>query len=462
MLKTTDWARQTVGGAVLGDRRRTERLVRMLTGAAERPAGSVTGVFGCGADRQAAYDQLENEAVEPCAYTSALARSTAHAGSGQKCVLMVLDGTSLTVTDRGDAKGLGSIGAIGAGARGVKLINAIALTPAGEPIGIADQQWWTRQQRAPRGVYRSADSRESKHWRSCAATISDTWSKLAPETELHFVADREADASLFIWQLIELGHSFTIRSNSNRTVLGARGAAALRPALAQQKPLATMDVSLSITPRRKARTARLAIRAATMTVRMRDHHVHQNRLQSLTFVWAREERSRGGIDWMLVTNVDMKTPADACEAVRRYTKRWRIEDFHRTWKSGLCNVESTQLRSAGAIIKWATILAAVALRAEALRHHAREQPDEAATTILTQDEIEALIVLKTRIKSRVETITADGLTVKQAVRWIADIGGYTGNNNSGKPGPKTIGRGLDQLIPVSLALGVLRAAGKLR
>jgi hypothetical protein len=242
----------------------------------------------------------------------------------------------------------------------------------------------------------------------------------------------------------------------------ARGALVkLRPTLEKTRPIAVMEVPLPTTPKRSARTARLTIRAAKFDVQMRDHKIQERRVVPLTFVCARE-RGRDGVDWMLVTNTEIRTADDACEAVRRYTKRWRIEDLHRTWKSGFCGVEDTQLRSREAIIKWATILAAVAARAETLRHHARENPDAPATTILSDDEIEALIAVKTEIKSRKETITAEELTVKQAVRWLADIGGYTGNSNAGQPGPTTIGRGLAQVIPVSVAIKHLRAAGKLR
>lgn len=48
--------------------------------------------------------------------------------------------------------------------------------------------------------------------------------------------------------------------------------------------------------------------------------------------------------------------------MRGYTARWLVEEFHKTWKSGLCMVEDTQLRSAEAIDKWATLLATVAGR----------------------------------------------------------------------------------------------------
>ena len=462
MYETSSWAQQTFGGADLGDARRTSRLVRMARQAARKPSGRVTTVFGDGAERQAAYDLLESPAIESTAVTAALTRSTAHAMSAHERVLVVLDGTSLTLRDRERKRGLGRIGAWSAGASGLKLVNAIALTTAGVPIGVSDQKWWRRDEPAVRGKYRSADTRESRYWRESVESIDQSAARFAPNTVLHFLADREADASLLIWKLIELGHEFTIRSNSNRKVIGRRGPSNLRPVMSQLDPLARMDVALAKSPHRAARTAKLVIRATSIDVRMRDHHLHQWRIVPLTFVWARETRARGGIDWMLVTNTPVTTAQHACEAVERYAKRWRIEDFHRTWKSGLCNVEDTQLRSAPAIIKWATILGAVALRAEFLRRQAREKPEALAATIFSQDEIDALIILKSDIKSRKETITAEGLTIQQAVRWIADIGGYTGNNNAGKPGPTTIGRGLEQLIPASMTIAALRAAGKLR
>lgn len=462
MDDSSNWARVTFGSAQLGDVRRTSRLVRMAGRAAERPAGKVTEVFSGGAERQASYDLLENESVRPAELTRALGRSTADACADLDRVLIVLDGTSLTLTDRQDAKGLGRIGSITAGASGVKLINALAVTMQGEPIGVADQNWWTRRGRAPRGVYRGVNDRESARWRESVTQISERFASASPGTKLHFMADREGDAALLMRTIERAGHEFTIRSNANRKVLGRGGPIGIRSALSQHAPIATMEVPLPRTPCRSPRTAKLVVRAAKLNVRMRDHHIQDTRIVPLTFVWARERRGPGRLDWMLVTNTSVTTARAACETVRRYTKRWRIEDFHRTWKSGVCNVESSQLRSANALIKWATILAAVAGRAETLRHHARTQPDAPAETVFTTHEIEALVVLKTLIKSRTETIGAEGLTVAQAVRWIADLGGYVGSKSSGKPGATTIGRGLDQLIPAAMVIEQLRKTRKLR
>jgi hypothetical protein len=51
----------------------------------------------------------------------------------------------------------------------------------------------------------------------------------------------------------------------------------------------------------------------------------------------------------------------------------------------------TQLRSPDAVVRWATILAAVATRIERLKHLARERADEPATVELTLEEIRMIV-----------------------------------------------------------------------
>jgi hypothetical protein len=432
----------------------------MAARAAQTPAGKVTQVFRQAAERQASYDLLENEAVAPECVTRTLARSTMRACSTHDRVLIVMDGTSLTLTDRAAAKGVGLIGPFNAGARGLKLLNALALTVEGEPLGVAEQIWWAREHRAPTSGYRRSGERESVHWRDVVARVGQHAGSLAPTTKLHFIADREGDAALLMRAITNAGHEFTIRSNANRKVLGYRDRVSVRGTLARRKPVAKMVVSLPASPRRTARLAELEVRAARLEVRMRDHHIHDTRIVPLTFVWARERRGRGRVDWMLVTNTEIVGAHDACEAVRRYARRWRIEDFHRTWKSGLCNVEDTQLRTRGAILKWATVLAAVATRAEQLRHHSRTEPDAPAETVFSRDEIDALVTLKTEIKRRTETISAAGLTVATAVSWVAELGGWV--RQKAPPGATTIGRGLERVEFAARLIAGLRGAGRMR
>jgi DDE family transposase len=152
------------------------------------------------------------------------------------------------------------------------------------------------------------------------------------------------------------------------------------------------------------------------------------------------------LEWLLLTTHAVSTRAESLAVVKAYKARWRIEELHRTWKRGLCRVEETQLRSRNAVFKWATILAIVASRAMRLTYQAREQPDLSAAEKFSSTELEAIIVLRVPKGIALNFVP----TLAQAVRWIADIGGYTGPWN-GPPGPTVVGRGLHEVLAVARA-----------
>jgi hypothetical protein len=130
---------------------------------------------------------------------------------------------------------------------------------------------------------------------------------------------------------------------------------------------------------------------------------------------------------------------------------WAIEEFHRTWKSGACNVETTQLRSFEAVAKWATILSAVSTRIERLKYLARNEPDRPATTELEPIEVEALLVERQARVGRHVRLPKKP-TVGEATAWIAEMGGWMGEKTSGPPGSVTIARGLQVLAIYTRAL----------
>jgi DDE family transposase len=439
----------------------------MVAAAVRRPAGRVSEVFQSPSKRQAAYDFLEHEQVSGRQVLQALGQATARRCRELESVYLVVDGTSLTLTEQIPLqKGFGSIGTYESGARGLKVMNALAVSPTGAPLGVLGQVWWARQQRPPpKARYRPLRERESRHWHEAVDVAVGNLRELAPHTRPHILADREADATAFLQKLLNEGHDFTIRSNAVRKILWQGAPRTTRHVLRKQPVLGHMVVDLEQNHRRRARRARLQLRAIRATVILRDRHSRRRRQAEMTIVWAREEgptpRSQKPLDWMLFTSKPVRTKSEAIAAVRAYCLRWRIEDFHRAWKRGHCRVEETQLRSPDAVIKWATILAAVASRAEHLRHRARQAPDDPADSEFSRDELDGLLFLKEKEKKRTETIVPNP-TLAQAVRWVADLGGYVGNRSSGPPGTTTIGRGLERVLLAAEIFGELRAAGKLR
>jgi hypothetical protein len=143
---------------------------------------------------------------------------------------------------------------------------------------------------------------------------------------------------------------------------------------------------------------------------------------------------------------------DAVEVIRGYSRRWRVEEHHKTWKS-FCRVEETELRVFESITLWAAILASVAIRIERLKYMARVQPERPADDELNRDELDAAISL-----SRTFDYDEVGDTppVGIVMRWIADLGGYTGKSSGGPPGSVVLVKGLKRLEAEAQRVGMQR------
>jgi Transposase DNA-binding len=457
------WAREEFGGARLGDQRRTSRLVAMAATALTRPAGRVSGVFVHGAQREGAYDLLANPAVDSDAVIASMGEACARRCGAYPFVFVGVDGSSITITDHTGTKDVGAVGTYQAGARGLKVITAYAVSPSGVPLGCCAMQWWARaRRRKARPSYeRPTRQKETQHWLDAIDNSTARLAVQAPGTRAWFQLDREGDGWNKLEHLERSGGLFTVRSNRDRRVRTPRGHSTLRAFLGRQRVLGSYFLEVPGNHGRRERLANMTIRAAVVTLDLRDKATGRTWPRTLTAVWVRESRttphSEKPIEWLLLTNYVVDSLEAAKLVVFGYAQRWRIEDFHKTWKSGVCDVESTQLRARSNLIKWATLLAAVAARAERLKHLARKTPDEPASIELSAAEIEATILLKKGQKSRVEVVPDTMPTIAQATLWIAHLGGYTGKSSGGPPGSITIGRGLRD---VQVAAAVIEALGK--
>jgi len=448
--------------------RREHRLLKIAAGAAARPSGRVTEVFRDLADRQGAYDLLENEQVRSDAVAASMFRATAKRAQAEPFAYVAVDGSSLKLSDLKRSKDFGGIGSTQSGARGLKVISAYALDSRGVPLGLLDQQWWARTMCKKRNDHqkRPLEQKETKHWISCIANATERLNA-AGNVRPWFVIDREGDCLDMLAEIQESGALFTIRSRHNRR-LRCEGdeRAYLVDQVGAQKPIGFRVVDVPDGYLRTARRARLAIRVVRTTVRVRDRRTDRIRYLDVGCVDAREEsavpKGEKPLHWRLLTNAKVTSLWEAERVVSSYVQRWRIEDFHRAWKSGACNVERCQLRKKEHAVKWATIMAAVAARIERLKHLARTEPDKPADTELSAPQLQALILMKRKYKKRTETISDDIPSIGAAVLWLAELGGYTGKSSGGPPGSTTIRRGLDLITPVAEALQMLEEQGKLR
>jgi len=243
-----DWAREEFGDASLGHRTRTDRVVQMAARAALRPSGRVSEVFTSDAERQGAYDLLENSAVRGDRLLTACAATTAKRCAEERFVHVAIDGSSLTLTDRRKAKNFGRVGSDAQGARGLKVMTAYAVSPKGVAVGLLDQQWWTRAPRRKRlsknasrlrNMGRATRDKETQRWLDAVTTSEARLD--ATGARGWFQLDREGDARPILLKLCQSRHFFTIRSRTNRRLAGDGKPTYLRERLAKERLLGTYD-----------------------------------------------------------------------------------------------------------------------------------------------------------------------------------------------------------------------------
>lgn len=448
---TSNWAAETFGSAKLGDVRRTRRLVATAAGAANRPSGRVSAVFDRAPEREGAYDLLENDAFSPSALAEPMHAATAERARAEHYVYVVIDGSHLTLTDEDEEKDFGPIGAPNCPARGLVVMSALAVTPDGVPLGLLDQIYWarpprenlTRAQAMKRNASKDFEEKEPSKFIEAAHHARDRLKSVGVDTWV--VIDREADNRDILVRLAEAKILFTVRSHWDRETLGDDGLRGpkLREALRAEPLLGTYKVEIGRKVGRKAREATIGVHSKLVELRFGARNGKPTEVLPIWAVWLREHSGeKDRLDWLVFTNAAVTTMEQAATIVDSYRVRWRIEEFHRTWKEGECRVETSQLRSKNAMEKWATILAAVAMRIERLKYISRNIPDVPASTELSEDEIDAL-KLDQRDRSKKKPIP-ELPTIKQATEWIAELGGWIGAAN-GPPGSITIARGLDRL-----------------
>jgi hypothetical protein len=456
------WAEAEFGHAQLGHGARTKRAVLMAQTMLERPAGQVTKIFDVSADREAAYRALENPSVDAAALGEASTRAAVRRAATFDWVYVPVDGTSLSLNSS-PAKDLSDIGNKKSRTKGVHVQNAIIVGESGEVLGMGHQVYYRRRRRRKkltRGQRHKLplDEKETRHWLTCIQKTEEAFEDEQVDTQRCYLLDRGGDFREMLEYSATAAHRVVIRSSWDRRLAGEglddEEKRYLRSELFQAPIFGCFSLDVCAAKGRKARRAVMQLRAERYTFRLKDRWTNQVTLAPMWVVWAREisevPEGEKPLEWRLITNRSVTDFFEAAEVVYAYTRRWRIEEMHRCWKT-VCGVEKTRLRSLETIVKFATLMASVAARIEHLKTVSRTEPDAPASRLFGTTELKAITTLRFDPGDE----PAGDVTVEQAVQWVAQLGGYIGPRN-GPPGAQTIGRGL---VRVQDAVDVLVKIG---
>ena len=326
-------------------------------------------------------------------------------------------------------------------------------------LGLLDAHIWTRDdaiETAPRRK-RAIEDKESIRWLRGVERAAEL---LTDAASVVVVGDRENDIySCFARR--PPGVDLIVRAAQDRALVedaSLFASAAAWPELTQ--------MLVKVAPRRvgdPGRIATVALRAGPVTLKRPRNGFAKTDPEtvSMTLVEAHEinpPANEEPLHWRLLTTIEVGDAAAACEIVRLYRLRWRIEEIFRALKSDGMRLEETQVHEAGRLFKLAVVGLAAACRTIQLVDARDGRPRPASDVI---DPV--LLPVAEAIGA-----TLEGKTDRQKNRhplhslaWLAWVVARLGGWNCyyKPPGPKTMRAGWAQFATMTAGFTIATALG---
>ena len=368
------WAQRLVGTARLGDKRRNERAAQVALGFLANPGVSLAAAArGSEAAKERYYRHVRSASVcaDELLKSACLATAADVVQDARGDVLLIADTTTLGYT-HAVAKELGHTGRVENNAvRGWQVHTVLAVSAdSGEIFGPVEQLWWSRNPdqygHAKQRQKRPYEFKESYKWESGAQSACERLA--AMDDRIVLVTDRESDVYEYLVHLVGQAQRFIIRCSWNRCVEG--GVEHVFERLEARPVLAELQLEIAQKGGRSRRVAHLRLRTESMVLKPPHDVVSQQPPIMVNAVLLEEYSAPQGAEpvrWILFTSDPVEGVADAMKVARRYAKRWRIEEFHKVWKSEGMRVEHLRMATADNLRRAAVLQAFCAARLMRLR-----------------------------------------------------------------------------------------------
>jgi hypothetical protein len=456
-----DWAEKHFGDVELGDMRRDQRAVTIAAAMATNPGKSIPQIFARAYDVKATYEFFKREETTTDNVQGGHRELVMEEMKKPGRYLLVEDTTEMSWPGNEPIPGLGPIGSGADGLQGFHLHTTLALgwgmeasqtdqwlgREAVQVLGVADQQYHVRQPR-PEGEKRDDSKgrklreRESQWWEQASERMGEGPDR--EDVEWIRVCDRGADIYEMMVSCQELNHQFVIRAAQDRCLTDEHGRehmGRLRATAQGQEALGRFTMELRARPGQEARMAQMKIAAVGVWLRSPQRPgkgAGQLPPIGCTAVRAWEEKSPVGVEpleWILLTDLEVKNFAQGMEVALMYSTRWVIEEFHKALKSGT-KAKQLQLETGEGLFTAIAMKSVVALRLIELRERVRIAPDAPAQAS-GLSELE-LNVLRTALNRPIKTVREVALAVGR-------LGGHMNRKGDGLPGWQTLFRGMSKL-----------------
>lgn len=460
------WIDAELAGCALGDKRRCDRLRRLLH-QLERAMGSPLPL-ACQdwANTKAAYRFLSSDRFGEDAILGGHFRATASRFAATDGPVLVVQDTTEFSFRWAKPETIGAIGRVPIGRDrngnprtytqcGLLMHASLVVTTAGLPLGLAAVQFWTRKafkgtnalKRHINPTRVPIEEKESIRWLS---SLAQSGALLGDPARCVHIGDRENDIYEFFCAAREAGTHFLVRTCVDRLADdGCRTVArvmARGPVAGQHRIEVTAEDG--------------SVSEAVLKLRYKRVHIlppigKQKRYPALdlTVIHAREARTPRGrdrVDWKLVTDLPVTSPEEVVEKLRWYAQRWKIELFHKILKSG-CRVEAARLRTAERLAKLIAVFCILSWRIFWTTMINRVAPDAPPRSVLTEAEI---TVIDRAVRNRT-TIPVEKTLAHYLIK-VACLGGYLARARDPPPGNIVMWRGWSRLMDMVLGADLMQ------
>ncbi|RYU89893.1 IS4 family transposase, partial [Emticicia agri] len=252
------------------------------------------------------------------------------------------------------------------------------------------------------------------------------------------VADKEADVAEVFNYALTHRQLFIINGRHDRKLKNSTQT--LKPYLQSLTPGGIVERSL-LDAKGKAHLCECQITFAKVDLQDLIKPIYVLTLQQLQPI-----KGQDLAHWMILTNVPVKTLAEAVAIIDTYTRRWTTcEDFHKCLKTG-CSIQQRQLQSPQALFNTISLLSLIAIgllrtRYLALKEHAQKTTNHLINELLSQDELMMADIAADKYLMPIDLTFAQKHTNLWFMLLLARMGGHQGIKQAGMPGWQTIWKG---------------------
>lgn len=385
-----EWATMHFGDAKLGDKRRTDRLVKVAAQAAADPAASIPKQTETWADTKAAYRLFDVQDVTFEAVAQAHWDLRQQCGPGRFAIL-----SDTTDLDFGKHRQLTGVGPTGNGSgRGFLLHSGLLVEVATNHVLCVAGAELLRREPKTATKNKKPRRRESERWgdlvkRIGPAPVGAQW--------IH-VMDREADNFEVFCQCVDQGVDWVTRARTVTRKIAQQDKATERlplrevletlPIRGQDELVVPTKAKTKREPARAARVAKMEVRSGVVSLPpptspsalVKAHPA----MIPMGVVWTRElepPKGQPAVEWILYTSLAVQTLEDVLEVLELYRLRWLIEEWHKALKTGT-QIKERQLETGERLAPLIALSSIEALRLLQLKTLARLEPERPAVQVV--------------------------------------------------------------------------------